>query len=165
MTDSGEPFNVNRSGGPLAQDQRESTFSLPSWKTGYPDAEKRKETYLEWLLTPEAERSPTTKRKLAEALGVSTQTLRNYAQDPLFQKALIQRGRTLYRVERALPVLDSLYRQAIDSDNPRSVAAAKVILEYISKVVDPDHESDIHTMSDGALAKYYDALQARIKEN
>jgi len=153
------------SGKPLAQAQQESVLPLPSWKSGFPEAEKRRETYLEWLLTPEAERSPSTKRKLAEVLGVSTQTLRNYAQDPLFQKALIQRGRTLYRVERAHDILNTLYEQAIDPDNPRSVAAAKAILEYISKAADPDHESDIHQMTDEALAKHFDALQARIKEN
>jgi hypothetical protein len=123
-----------------------------SWKTGYPDAQERREAYLEWLLTPEAERSPKTKVEFAKQLGVSTETLRNYTKSPWFQREFVVRGRTLLRVERAGSILESLYTQARDPDHPRSVQAAKILLDWMSKTVDaPIVEGDIAELSDEEL--------------
>lgn len=131
--------------------QTATPLSVESWKTGFKDAQDRREAYLEWLLVPEAERKPPTKAQLAEELGVSTQTLRNYAKDPWVQRELIQRGRALARVERAQDVLTSLYAQAKDPANPRSVQAAKVFLEWISKTVDDPTVGDLADLSDEEL--------------
>jgi len=138
---------------PLTQGQPKANppIVVESWQTGYADAQERRERYLEWLLTPEAERTPSTKARLAESLGVSTQTLRNYAKDPWLQRELIQRGRALARVERAQDVLESLFAQAKDPQNPRSVQAAKVFLDWISKTVDDPDLEDLAELSDEQL--------------
>ena len=137
----------------LVQESQSIATSPPeSWKTGYSAAQKRREEYLEWLLTPEAERVPSTKVKLAEQLGISTETLRNYQSDPWFQREYALRGRSLLRVERAGTILDSLYTQAKDPDNPRSVQAAKVLLDWMSKSLDATvTEGDIVDLSDEEL--------------
>lgn len=109
------------------------------------------EQYLEWLLTPEEERKPRTKGGLADSLGVTPQTLRSYAKDPWLQRELVQRGRALNRVERAQSVLESLYVQATDKDNPRSVAAAKVWLDWVNKQLEPSLETDMTDMSEDEL--------------
>lgn len=122
-----------------------------SWKTGSPEKQANMECYMEWLLTPEEERKPRTKSGLADSMGVTPQTLRNYAKDPWLQRELVQRGRALNRVERAQSVLESLYLQSIDKDNPRSVAAAKVWLDWVNKQLEPSLETDVSAMSDDEL--------------
>ena len=137
---------------PSKQESLSITPTTESWKTGYSEPQKRRETYLEWLLTPEAERVPRTKVAVAESLGVSTETLRNYQRDPWFQREYALRGRALLRVERAGTILDSLYDQAKDPENPRSVQAAKVLLDWMSKTLDaPVTEGDIAELSDEQL--------------
>ena len=117
-----------------------------SWKTGDPGKKERMEVYVDWLLTPSTERVPSSKRELAELMGVSTQTLRNYAKDPWLQGELVRRGRALNRVERASDVLDALYQQAVDTENARSVAAAKAWLDWVNQQVEPSLDTDIANM-------------------
>jgi len=122
-----------------------------SWKTGSPEKQANMEVYLEWLLTPEEERKPRTKAGLADSMGVTPQTLRNYAKNPWLQRELVQRGRALMRVERAQSVLDSLFSQATDKENPRSVAAAKVWLDWVNRQLEPSMEMDMASKSDEEL--------------
>lgn len=124
-----------------------------SWKTGSSQKREGVAAYLEWLLTPEAERTPSSKRQLAEHLGVTTQTLRNWAKDVWLQRELANRGRTLFRVERAADVLESLFNQARDEDNPRSVQAAKVLLDYVDRGTESGPAEDLQEMSDEDLAQ------------
>jgi hypothetical protein len=131
-----------------------------SWVTGSAAKQRRLEVYLEWLLTPKAERRPSTKRELAEVLGVTTQTLRNYAKDPWLQRELLTRQRTVFRVEKVGPVLDSLYAQATDPENRQSVSAARTLLEWINKSVEPSLPTDMASMSDEELAE---AAQSMIR--
>jgi DNA-binding transcriptional MerR regulator len=107
--------------------------------------------YVDWLLTPEADRTPPTKKELAESLGVSTQTLRNYLDDPWLQRTLVQRGRTLNKVERAQDVLEALFQQASDPTHPRSVQAAKVWLEWVNQRHEENLSQDISDLSDEEL--------------
>lgn len=119
-----------------------------SWKTGSHEKRARMEKYLEWLLTPKAERDPSTKRELAERLEVTPQTLRNYQRDPWLQRELIQRGRAIARVERAQDVLDTLYDIAVDRENPRAVQAAKTWLQWVNTRVEPALDTDIAEMDE-----------------
>ena len=134
--------------GPIAKEGKGQDWS---WKTGSPEKRANMEVYLEWLLTPDEERKPRTKGGLADSLGVTLQTLRNYAKEPWLQRELVQRGRALNRVERAQSVLDSLFVQATDKDNPRSVAAAKVWLDWVNKQLEPGSDTDVSEMSDDEL--------------
>lgn len=124
-----------------------------SWKTGSSAKREGIAEYLEWLLTPTAERIPPTKTELAELLGVSVQTLRNWSKDAWLQRELGERGRTLARVERAQDILDSLYEQARDPENPRSVQAAKVLLDYMDRPADQGATADPSELTDEELAE------------
>jgi hypothetical protein len=134
-----------------------------SWKTGSSLKRERQEAYIEWLLTPKAERQPRTKQDLAEMLGVTPMTLRNYTRDPFFQQELSKRGKAINKVERASDVLDALYRRAIDVDEGApAVTAAKVWLEYTDKAVADMAAADLEEMpKDELLAlieKVYDKV-------
>lgn len=122
-----------------------------SWKTGSSKRDERIEAYIEWILTPASERVPETKQDLADLLGCTTQTLRNYARDPYVQRELTQRGRSINKVERAGDVLDSLFRQATDPDKP-SVQAAKVWLDYVSKTAQEVDGRPLSEWTDEELA-------------
>lgn len=102
-----------------------------SWKTGSPEKRERMAAYLEWLLTPAGERKIKTKKKLAESLGITPATLRNYASESGFQREMAQRARETARVDQLPDVLAALYEQATDTQNPRSVSAAKEWLNYL----------------------------------
>lgn len=133
-----------------------------SWKTGSEAKRQRQAAYIEWLLTPEAERTIRTKQELADEMGVSTQTLRNYAADPFVQSELARRSRSLARVERVQPVLDSLYEQATDPGNPRSVSAAKTLLDWIDKALDHQEATDVGSMSDEELYELLKAVETKL---
>lgn len=124
----------------------------------------RQNAYVEWIVTPKAERDPSTKQELAEELGVTTVTLRNYARDPRVQREIQKRQKGLIRVERANDVLDSLYRQAVDVDNPRSVTAAKTLLEWMDRTLDVVEELELETMSNEELARLVDELMDAVEE-
>jgi hypothetical protein len=117
-----------------------------------PAKAERMERYVEWLLVPESYREPKSKAKLAEAMGVTPQTLRNYDREPWVQRELTLRGRAIARVQDAPGVLAALRTQAIDPANPRSVAAAKVWLDWHSKQADTGiEEVDLSSLSDEQL--------------
>jgi hypothetical protein len=83
-----------------------------SFITGSEAKRENMADYLEWLLTPAAERQPATKTALAEAMGVSLQTLRNYTKEPVFQRELAERARAIARVDRVPQIMENLYRLA-----------------------------------------------------
>lgn len=119
-----------------------------SFKTGSEDTRRRQEAYIDWVLTPEAEREPSTKRELAEFLGVTTQTLRNYAKSRFVQQELQSRAKGLAKVERVPKVVDALYHQALDVDNPRSVAASKLLLDWTERMVELGSDKNPEDMTD-----------------
>lgn len=138
-----------------------------SWKTGSTEMEERQEAYIEWLLTPPTERIPPTKAEFADVVGVTTQTLRNYARDPKVQKALRDRGRAINKVERASDVLDALFKRATGSveglETPASaVTAAKVWLDWVDRRTDDDSTVDLDNMTReemlALLEKAYDVV-------
>jgi len=115
--------------------------------------QKRMSIYLEWMLTPVGEREPRTKRELAKNLGISHTTLSAYDKDLWLQDEYMRRSRGAFRVNRFETVLDSLYRQAIDTDNPRSVTAAGHLLKWVSERVDVGAEKpDLATFTPEELA-------------
>lgn len=125
-----------------------------SWKTGSEAKRLRMARYVEWLLTPAAERQPPSKAKLAESMGVTPQTLRHYQKDPVFQRQLQKDARALARVDQVPDILQSLYLQAIDQTNPRSVAAGKAFLDYVEKVTPgEDAPLDLENVTDEDLGR------------
>lgn len=137
-----------------------------SWQTGSEVKQERIDRYVEWLLTPRGLRQPPSKTKLAAELGVTPQTLRNYDKDPLFQKRLVGESRGLARVDKLPDILESLYQQATDILNPRSVAAAKALLDHVEKLAPQSEKEavDVTQMDTEALANLAVQLLQRINE-
>lgn len=136
-----------------------------SWKTGSDAKKDRIDVYIAWLLTPAGEREPSSKAKLAEEMGVTAQTLRNYQKDPTFLRRLQDDARAHARVDRVPDILEALYNQATDPLNPRSVAAGKAYLDYIEKI-QPLVESDLNVeeMDDEQLASLAVKLLQKVSD-
>ena len=100
-----------------------------------PEAKVRREALVDWLLLPEAERSPRTRTAFAEAWGVSLETIRQDVMDPRVQGELLRRGRQLQRADRTMDVVNALYHRATDEDIAPAAAnsAAKIWLDWVDK--------------------------------
>lgn len=125
-----------------------------SWQTGSQEKRDRMDAYVEWLITPKAERQPSTKKELAERLGVTPQTLRNYDRERWVQQQVLERGRASAKVERALDVVDRLYHRATERTEDITPAAAntaaKIFLDWIESQATTTEE-DYTNLSDEEL--------------
>lgn len=123
--------------------------------TGSSQKREQSGQYLNWLLTPEAEREPRYKKDLAESFGVSGQTLRDWSKDRQFQKELRSRQAQLYRAERVGDVLDALYERALDRSAlgaSSANSASKILLDYVQNHLDQNEESvDLSKISNDEL--------------
>lgn len=107
----------------------------------------RKAAYLEWCLLPRSERTPKTKREVADLLGVTTATLLNYEKEPDFRGEVQRRLGATFRVDRLADLFKTLYEIATDANNPRAVSAARTLLEWSERStehsgMDLSHYSD-----------------------
>lgn len=131
-------------------------------RAGAPSEQRRRnmDAYIEWLLTPKADRVPSTKREFAEELGVTTQSLRNYSRDPHVQHEMQKRGRAINKVERAGDVVDTLYDIATDVEQTPSarVSAAKAFLDWTDKTVADLSPQDLQNMSFDELHELIDDM-------
>lgn len=96
----------------------------------------RKDAYIGWLVTPEAERDPEvrSKAKYAAHIGVSQETLRRWEKDGVFRKEWAKRAdEVVGSPERAQNVLDVLYNRAVAGD----VKAADLYLRATNKLAPP----------------------------
>lgn len=135
-----------------------------SWKTGSLSTRQRQEIYIEWLVAPKAERTPRTKKELAEELGVTPQTLRNYSKDPRVQREVMKRGRGIARSERALDVVNRLYERALEAESEAAAnTAAKLFLEWTERQLEAGVDS-IEDMSDEELVEKLVEIQQKLQE-
>lgn len=100
-----------------------------------PITDFRKQAYLEWLCTPPKEREPKHKIELAKQLNIDRQTLTAWQND----KEFLEEWERLYlktigNPERKQEIMDTLYRTAIDNDDPKHVSAAKQYFEIEGSV-------------------------------
>jgi hypothetical protein len=103
-------------------------------KTNRDGALVRMDVLVEWLVTPAQLRRPRTKKELATALGVSTETLRKYETDPWVRKEFLKRSRSAFTVARAADVIDTLYQRATDATDPQGVSAARTLMQFFENV-------------------------------
>ena len=94
---------------------------------------KRMEMYAEWLATPADVREPSTKKEAGERLGISYETLKDYERDPRFQVMYRDRINAEFKVAKLGDVIHALGEQAMDPLHPRSVQAARLLLEWMDK--------------------------------
>ena len=89
--------------------------------------------YAEWLATPSELREPSTKKDVAERLGVTYDTLKDYEADSRFHRLYTDRLNQEFRVERLGDVLNALMVQATDPESTRAVQAARLLLEWMER--------------------------------
>lgn len=106
--------------------------------------------YIEWLSVPESERVPPSQAKMARHLGVDQATLRTWKRDNRVVAKVLKRHIGNVGVDLYPDVVEALRVQALDPSNPRSVQAAKLLLQELATqteidplVVDVDGMSDV----------------------
>lgn len=102
---------------------------------------------MEWLLTPIADRVPSTRLKLCEELGINDATGRRWAAKPAFKKEHARRVQELQgSPERTQALLDALYDKALGGD----VRAANLYLQATHRLTPPPtvEETTAKAMSD-----------------
>ncbi len=93
----------------------------------------RMSLYAEWLATPSELREPSTKKDVAERLGVTYDTLKDYEADPRFHRLYTDKLNQEFRVERLGDVLNTLMVQATDPTSTRAVQAARLLLDWMER--------------------------------
>lgn len=98
-----------------------------------PISDPKKQIYLDWLLTPKAEREPSTMEALAEAMGVTRRTLTKWKTE---DKEFMEAWERLYLAsigspERKQELLDTLYKTGKDADDPKHVQAVKAYFDIV----------------------------------
>lgn len=94
----------------------------------------RQEAYLAWLCTPPSERTPSSKEKYAEQIGVNVTTLRRWEKKELFRKAWQDKVDDIQgSPERSQRLLDTLYEKALGGD----IKAAQLYLQATNRMSPP----------------------------
>ena len=123
-----------------------------SWKTGSSTKRERVDVYIEWLLTPEPLRAPSTKKALAELLGVDPSTLYKYEREDRFQREFLRRRRGLIKVEDADRIIKAQVEIATDPGAKNSTQAARFLFDWMEKNTDKQDQSvDLSAMSEEEL--------------
>ena len=104
---------------------------------------KRMEMYAEWLATPADAREPSTKKEAGERLGISYETLKDYERDPRFQTMYRDRIAAEFKVAKLGDVIHSLGVQAVDPMHPRSVQAARLLLDWMDLHAEVDKDDSL----------------------
>lgn len=90
----------------------------------------RQQAFLDWLCTPVKEREPRHMKDLEEQLGVTRRTMTNWKVDREFLEEWERRYlKEIGNPERKSEIMDTLYKTAIDPDDPKHVQAAKQYFE------------------------------------
>ena len=116
---------------------------------------------IDWLLTPKELREPKTLEALAELLGVTSATLRNWRKEPVFQREMTDRARGQARVEMLPEIIDALFATAT-SKSPQQPAAAKLLLDFMEKV-QPAKAIDVSALSPEELHELAMAALSQVK--
>jgi hypothetical protein len=111
-----------------------------------------KEDYLEWLMTPPAEREPSTKTEVAEQLGVAISTLWRWEQEPEFQEEL-RSLRAKWGIRFHADILARLMTIVQEGTDTAAIQASKVLLPHIDTGPKPVSEEDISDEELRAIAR------------
>lgn len=111
-----------------------------------------KKDYLEWLMTPPAERDPSTKTEVAELLGVAISTLWRWEQEPDFQEEL-RLLRAKWGIRFHADILARLMKIVAEGTDTAAIQASKVLLPHIDTGPKPVSEEDISDEELRAIAK------------
>ena len=128
--------------------------------------DSRQEAYIGWLCTPPAERSPASKEKYADSIGVNISTLRRWEKKDVFRKEWQSKVDDVQgSPERSHRLLDTLYEKALGGD----IKAAQLYLQATNRMAPPTltvkSETNIGQLSDKELEDLIAAVATQEKES
>lgn len=113
------------------------------------DDDWRHVKFMEWLVTPPGQRDPPSRQKFADLLGISTRSLRLWAENVQFREEWQRRvAKLLGSPERSQQVMDTLFASATDVNNRNQVQAAKLYLEATNAIKPPPMELTVRRPTD-----------------
>jgi hypothetical protein len=128
--------------------------------------DSRQEAYISWLCTPPSERTPTSKEKYADSIGVNISTLRRWEKKDVFRKEWQSKVDDVQgSPERSQRLLDTLYEKALGGD----IKAAQLYLQATNRMAPPTltvkSETNIGQLSDKELEDLISAVASQEKES
>jgi len=128
--------------------------------------DSRQEAYIGWLCTPPSERTPTSKEKYADSIGVNISTLRRWEKKDVFRKEWQSKVDDVQgSPERSQRLLDTLYEKALGGD----IKAAQLYLQATNRMAPPTltvkSETNIGQLSDKELEDLISAVASQEKES
>lgn len=128
--------------------------------------DSRQEAYIGWLCTPPSERSPSSKEKYADSIGVNISTLRRWEKKDVFRKEWQSKVDDVQgSPERSQRLLDTLYEKALGGD----IKAAQLYLQATNRMAPPTltvkSETNIGQLSDKELEDLIAAVATQEKES
>jgi DNA-binding transcriptional MerR regulator len=128
--------------------------------------DSRQEAYIGWLCTPPSERSPSSKEKYADSIGVNISTLRRWEKKEVFRKEWQSKVDDVQgSPERSQRLLDTLYEKALGGD----IKAAQLYLQATNRMAPPTltvkSETNIGQLSDKELEDLISAVATQEKES
>ena len=127
--------------------------------------DSRQEAYIGWLCTPPSERTPASKEKYADSIGVNISTLRRWEKKEVFRKEWQSKVDDVQgSPERSQRLLDTLYEKALGGD----IKAAQLYLQATNRMAPPTltvkSETNIGQLSDKELEELISAVATQEKE-
>lgn len=119
--------------------------------------DSRKVRLLEWLTTPPSERSPDSMNKLADELGVTARSLRNWRSEPTFRALWEKRAKEIVgEPDKVQRLLEGIYEGATNPEETLAsrVRAADLYLRAVDGIRPPAVDAAAkaaHEMSDAEL--------------
>jgi hypothetical protein len=128
--------------------------------------DSRQEAYIGWLCTPPSERTPASKEKYAQSIGVNITTLRRWEKKDVFRKEWQSKVDDVQgSPERSQRLLDTLYEKALGGD----IKAAQLYLQATNRMAPPTltvkSETNIGQLSDKELEDLISAVASQEKES
>jgi hypothetical protein len=128
--------------------------------------DSRQEAYIGWLCTPPSERTPASKEKYADSIGVNISTLRRWEKKDVFRKEWQSKVDDVQgSPERSQRLLDTLYEKALGGD----IKAAQLYLQATNRMAPPTltvkSETNIGQLSDKELEDLIAAVATQEKES
>lgn len=105
--------------------------------TGEVFEDVRKVRLLAWLTTPPHERVPSSQNKLADELGVSPRTIRDWKALPAFRSRWEKEAKETFDPEMVQRVVQRMFEHALDDSSPKQAKAWELFLKTVDAIKPP----------------------------
>ncbi|MFW6015630.1 MAG: helix-turn-helix domain-containing protein, partial [bacterium] len=93
----------------------------------------KKQTFIDWILTPESERKIKTQRELAKKIGVEEHTISRWKKDKHIVRAIKERKKHIAGVFNLVELMDYIYDRATNESDEKSYQFARLWLNWWHK--------------------------------